>query len=479
MRQKSSFPDKLTGNYAQDLDILDRALRVRESFDIVGRDLVFAGRQAKLYLIDGFAKDAIMLKIITTLTAIQEGDLEKFPDTKSFSDRYIPYLEVSLETKVSTVIDQVLSGPLALIVQGYPEAIMIDARTYPTRSLQEPDSDRVLRGARDSFAETLVINTALIRRHIRDSRLTMQYHSVGSVSKTDVVLAYLEGRADPETVQGLAKKIDALDVKTLSMGQESLSECLIPKRWYNPFPRVRYTERPDTAAATICEGGIVLIVDGTPSIMLLPSSFFDFFQDTNDYYFPPLVGSYLRLTRYLIYLLTLFLIPVWFLMVKNPQLIPPWLSFIQVEKPNDVPIFFQLLVVELVIDCLKQASLNTPAALGGSFSVVSALILGEFAVTARWFVPEVLLYMAFVAVANFAQPSFELGYAFKLCRVALIILVQLFNLWGFVAGVILIAVLIATTPTVLGKNYLYPLIPFDGSRMLRLFVRRSMHDDNT
>ena len=427
MQQKPSFPDNLTGNYAQDLDILDRALRVRESFDIVGRDLVFAGRQAKLYLIDGFAKDAIMLKIITTLTAIQEGDLEKFPDTKSFSDRYIPYLEVSLETKVSTVVDQVLSGPLALIVQGYPEAIMIDARTYPTRSLQEPDSDRVLRGARDSFAETLVINTALIRRHIRDSRLTMQYHSVGSVSKTDVVLAYLEGRADPETVQGLAEKIDALDVKTLSMGQESLSECLIPKRWYNPFPRVRYTERPDTAAATICEGGIVLIVDGTPSIMLLPSSFFDFFQDTNDYYFPPLVGSYLRLTRYLIYLLTLFLIPVWFLLVKNPQFIPPWLSFIQVENPNDVPIFFQLLVVELVIDCLKQASLNTPAALGGSFSVVSALILGEFAVTARWFVPEVLLYMAFVAVANFAQPSFELGYAFKLCRVALIILVQLFR----------------------------------------------------
>lgn len=235
----------------------------------------------------------------------------------------------------------------------------------------------MLRGARDSFAETLVINTALIRRHIRDSRLTMQYHSVGSVSKTDVVLAYLEGRADPETVQGLAEKIDALDVKTLSMGQESLSECLIPKRWYNPFPRVRYTERPDTAAATICEGGIVLIVDGTPSIMLLPSSFFDFFQDTNDYYFPPLVGSYLRLTRYLIYLLTLFLIPVWFLLVKNPQFIPPWLSFIQVENPNDVPIFFQLLVVELVIDCLKQASLNTPAALGGSFSVVSALILRE------------------------------------------------------------------------------------------------------
>ena len=477
--QQQSFPSALTGSYEQDCHTLDRALRITESFDLVVRDLLFAGRRARLYLIDGFAKDAIMLKIITTLTAIQAADLKDFPDTKSFSDRYIPYLEVTLEKRLEPIVSQVLSGPLALLVEGYPEAILIDARTYPTRSLQEPDSDRVLRGARDSFAETLVINTALIRRHIRDPRLTMQYHSVGSVSKTDVVLAYLEGRADPETVQGLAKKIDSLQVKTLSMGQESLSECLIPRRWYNPFPRVRYTERPDAAAATICEGGIVILVDGTPSIMLLPSSFFDFFQDTNDYYFPPLVGSYLRLTRYLIYMLTLFLIPVWFVLIRNPQFIPSWLSFIQVEKSNDVPIFFQLLVVELVIDCLKQASLNTPAALGGSFSVVSALILGEFAVTARWFVPEVLLYMAFVAVANFAQPSFELGYAFKLCRVMLIVLIQLFNLWGFFGGVVLILILIATTPTVLDKGYLYPLYPFDGSRMLRLFIRRSMHDDNT
>ncbi len=479
MQQKPSLPKNLTGSYAQDCDLLDRALRINESFDIVGRNLSVGGRKARLYLIDGFAKDAIMLKIITTMTAIQQGDLDQYPDTEAFADRYIPYLEVNVEAKLETLVSQVLSGPLALLVEGYPKAILIDARTYPTRSLQEPDSDRVLRGARDSFAETLVINTALIRRHIRDPRLTMQYHSVGSVSKTDVVLAYLEGKADPQTVQGLAKKIDSLNVKTLSMGQESLSECLIPKRWYNPFPRVRYTERPDAAAATICEGGVVLIVDGTPSIMLLPSSFFDFFQDTNDYYFPPLVGSYLRLTRYIIYLLTLFLIPVWFLLIKNPQFVPPWLAFILVEKPNDVPIFMQLLVVELIIDCLKQASLNTPTSLGGSFSVVSALILGEFAVTARWFVPEVLLYMAFVAVANFAQPSFELGYAFKLCRVMLIILVQLFNVWGFAAGVLLILILIATTPTILGKNYLYPLIPFDGSRMLRLFVRRSMHDDNT
>ena len=176
------------------------------------------------------------------------------------------------------------------------------------------------------------------------------------------------------------------------MAQESLSEALLPKRWYNPFPKARYTERPDTAAATICEGGIVLLIDGTPSAILMPTALLDFFQDTNDYYFPPLVGSYLRLTRYIIYFLTLLLIPSWYLLIKNPQWIPQWLEFITIKEMNDVPIFIQLMIVELIVDCLKQASLNTPSSLGGSFSVVSALILGDFAVTARWFVPEVLLY---------------------------------------------------------------------------------------
>ena len=137
------------------------------------------------------------------------------------------------------------------------------------------------------------------------------------------------------------------------------------------------------------------------------------------------------------------------------------------------------MVVELIIDCLKQASLNTPAALGSSFSVVSALILGDFAVKARWFVPEVLLYMAFVAVANFASPSFELGYAVKLCRMMLLVVTALFNLWGYIAGIVLILVLIATTPTITGQNYLTPLIPFDGQKLIRLIVRRKMHEDNT
>lgn len=469
----------ISGSFKKDIDALSGYLRCENSFDLVKRDLNFAGKKACLFFADGLVKDETMVKIITKLSSLKEQDIADCRDAETFADRYIPYIEVECESDIEKIAANVLSGQLALVVEDISKAILIDARTYPTRSLQEPDSDRVLRGARDSFCETLIFNTALIRRHIRDTRLTMEYRSVGSVSKTDVVVCYLEGRAEKQAIDTLLRKIDSLTIKTLSMGQESLAEALLPKKWYNPFPKVRYTERPDTAAATVSEGGIVLIVDGSPSVILMPTAFFDFFQDTNDYYFPPLVGSYMRLTRYLIYLLTLLLIPTWYLLIKNPQWVPPWLDYILIEEMNKVPIFLQLMIVELIIDCLKQASLNTPTSLGGSFSVVSALILGDFAVTARWFVPEVLLYMAFVAVANFATPSFELGYALKLCRMLLICLTALFNLWGYVIGIVLIAVLIATTPTITGKSYLSPLIPFEGEKMLRLVVRRRMDDDNT
>ncbi len=475
----NKFPPPVCGRFEKDTAALRSALRCENSFDLVERGLQFAGKRASLFFTDGLVKDETMVKIITALSSLKENDISACRTAKDFSERYIPYIEVDCESHIEKIVSQVLSGQLALIIEDISEAILIDARTYPTRSLQEPDSDRVLRGARDSFCETLIFNTALIRRHIRDPRLTIEYHSVGSVSKSDVVICYFEGRADNRALKQLTQKISSLEIKTLSMGQESLTEALLPNHWYNPFPKVRYTERPDTAAASICEGGIVLIVDGSPSAILLPTAFFDFFQDTNDYYFPPLVGSYMRITRYLIYLLTLLLIPTWYLLIRNPQWVPPWLDYILIEQMNRVPIFVQLMIVELIIDCLKQASLNTPTALGGSFSVVSALILGDFAVTARWFVPEVLLYMAFVAVANFATPSFELGYALKLCRMMLIILIAIFNLWGYIGGLILIAALIAFTPTITGRSYLSPLIPFDGEKLLRLVIRRRMDNDNT
>jgi stage V sporulation protein AF len=473
------FSARMSGSLARDTATLDSLLRVDASFDLIAHDLEFAGRHARLYFVDGFAKDDTIVKLFTSLAGLKESDLDACPDAATLVARHLPYLEVDYTDSFDKMVGQVLSGPQALLIDGFAEAILIDAREYPTRSLQEPENDRVLRGARDSFSETMIVNTSLLRRHIRDPRLTIEHHTVGTVSKTDVAVVYLDGRADQQQVERLRTKLDAVSVKSLTMGQESLAEALIDRAWYNPFPKVRYTERPDAAAATVNEGGIIVITDATPSTMILPTGFFDFFQDTNDYYFPPMVGSYLRLTRYLIYFFTLMLIPTWYLLVRHPNWAISQYEFIRIDEMNSVPIFIQLLIVELIIDCLKQASLNTPSALGNSFSTVAALILGEFAVSAHWFVEQVLLYMGFVAVSNFAQPSFELGYALKLCRIMLLVLIAVFDVWGYVLGLLLILLLIATTPTITGESYLAPLIPYNGKRLRRLILRQRISPDNS
>ena len=211
--------------------------------------------------------------------------------------------------------------------------------------------------------------------------------------------------------------------------------------------------------------------------MVLPSTIFDFMQETNDYYLPPLTGTYIKLVRYAVFGLTLLLTPLWYLITQNPELTPEWLIFVLPENEAKIPIIAQLFLVEFIIDALRLASMNTPDMLANSLSVVGGLILGDFAVSIGWLMPEVILYMAFVAIANFTQRSYELGYAFKFMRMLLLLLTALFAVWGFLGGLLLIAILLATNKTANGKrHYLYPLIPFNGKALASLVFRVKKKD---
>lgn len=453
-------------------------MRLSESFDLVGRDIMIDKTNAKLYFVDGFCKDEIMVKIMVNFMQATQKDLRQSENIREFANRFIPYVETDVVSTPDAFIKSVLSGGIGLIIEGFTDAVIIDARTYPVRSVDEPENDRVLRGPHDGFVETLVFNSALIRRRIRDVNLTMEIHTVGKKSKSDVVVCFMNGKVNQKALDTVRKKIDSISINSLTMSQQSLVECLVTKQRFNPLPKVRYTERPDAAAASVLEGSIVIITDNSPSAMIIPSGIFDFLQDTNDYYLSPLVGSYLRIIRMLIFSLTLLLTPVWFLLIRNPEYIPHWLDFIRIEEPNSVPIVAQLFIVELVIDTIRLASFNTPNALSSSFGIIGALVLGEFAVSAGWFVSEVVLYMAFVAMTNFAQPSFELGYAFKLYRMMLIALTAIFNLWGFLAGIVIIILELAFNKTVSEQSYLYPLIPFNGKALSNLLLRRGITEEN-
>lgn len=463
---------ELSTRYTENIEYFDAALRINENFDLVKRRILIGSDEITFYCVDGFVKGDTLQKLflhLISLEALPHGE----EAAQEFADRHIPYIELELTNSADTVLSKVLGGSVAIFGSTFEgKCILVDAKSYPQRSTAEPESDRVMRGSRDGFVETLKHNVTLIRRRIRDPNLAVVKKAIGDKSPTDVALLYINGVADPEYVHHVSEMLDNIKTTSLTMGHESLAECLIKNRWYNPFPKMRSTERPDTAAAQLLEGNVIILCDNSPEAMMLPTSIFDFLQEADDYYFPPFTGTYLRILRHLIFWLTLFLTPLWYLMVKNAAYLPPWLAFIVPTSKGEIPLLLQMLMAELAIDGLKLASMNTPNILTNSFSVVAGIILGDFAIKVGWLTPEVILYMAFVAIANFTQPSYELGYAFKFMRMLLLVLVGLFNIWGFVFGSVLIIVLIASNKTVNGKrSYLYPLIPFDRRAMIRLLTR--------
>ena len=459
----------ISRNIDENIQYFHKKLAVDRNFDIIYRVVNICGRKSCLYMVDGFAKDEIVQKVLQTIMA---GSSEEMPDTAhELSKRMIPYGEIGLAKDVDTAVKQLLMGITILFVDGYDQAITIDCRTYPIRSVEEPDKDRVLRGSRDGFVETLVFNTALIRRRIRDPQLIHEITQVGSSSSTDIAICYMQDRVDQELLDTIKARMKNLKVDALTMNQESLAECIFPHKWYNPFPKFKYSERPDTAAACILEGSIVIMVDNSPAAMILPSSIFDIIEEANDYYFPPITGTYLRFSRMLAFLLAVFLTPLFLLLVNHPELLPNHLKFILPKDPVNVAFIWQFLILEFAVDGLKLAAVNTPNMLTTPLSVIAGLIIGDFAASSGWFNPECMLYMAFVVLANYTQTSMELSYALKFMRLILLILTQIFGVWGFIAGTILVIAAIVGNRTIAGKNYLYPLVPFNGKEVLRRFFR--------
>lgn len=443
---------KVTASIMENVAYVNQILPVQDSFDIIQKDMVIGGRSASFFFIDGFMKDEPMMKIMDAFLGVQEDDMPK--SATGFSRKCVPYVEVDVIVDFDQVFRNVLSGVTCLFIDGYEACIAIDCRTYPARGVEEPDKDKSLRGSRDGFVETIVFNTALMRRRIRDPHLVMQMLEIGSSSRTDVAICYMSDRVDKELLKNVTNRLKQIEVEDLRMNQQSLAECLFKRKWFNPFPKFKFTERPDTSAACLLEGKVVILVDNSPSAMILPTSILDIIEEANDYYFPTLTGIYLKISRALISLMTVCLTPIFLLLMQNINWVPEAFSFIIVKEAVNIPLIFQLLMLELAIDGLRLAAMNTPSMLSTPLSVIAGLVMGEFSVKSGWFNSEVMLYMAFVAVANYTQPNFELGYALKFMRLLWLVLTSLFNWVGFLIGFGIIICSICFNKTLSGRSYL-------------------------
>ncbi len=490
------------------LAIFRKELPIGESFDLLERKLIIGGRRASVFFVDGLHDSDKALQLFKYLLAVRTESMTGITSSEEFLERNLPFMEAEI-ADVNTAITKLYTGLVPLIVEGLDKIIIMDARSYPARAVEEPEKEKTLRGAKDGFTETLMANIGLIRRRIRDKNLIFKAYNVGSVGKNDVSLVYMKDRADMDFVARMDRALSKLDTEAkplngseaatteagkatrsenggkgkaatatdsaLTVSDQSLLEKLLREfgagSGINPFPRVRYSQRPDVIAAHINEGKLAIIVDNSPTVMLVPTGIFEFFQDVDDYYFPPLTGNYFRFIKLLNFFVILFLTPVYYLIAEYDEFTPRILSFFVPESDFAIPIFWQLMLLEIAVDGLKLASLNTPDSLGASLSVIGALILGEFSVESGWFIPQTILCMAVVALAAFTQPSIEFSYAMKFCRIIMLIAAYSFGAWGLAAATFAVFVLMGSTKTLTGGSYLYPLIPFDAKILKRLIFR--------
>lgn len=460
----------LSRRLEENLEVLGKELGEGESFDVLVRRFRIAGRDAALLFLDGFAKDLVMRGVMEFLLETERSDVVPHVIQDLMEER-LTFIEAETVSVLRDVVNQVLAGPLALLIDGERDAIIVDAREYPSRNPEEPDLERVLRGSRDGFVETIVFNTALIRRRVRDPSLRAETFQVGKRSRTDVCVVYLKSLANLELVDEVKRRIRRIEIDGIPMAEKTVEEFIVDKyHWWNPFPVVRYTERPDVAAVHLFEGHVLVIVDTSPSVMVLPATMFHHVQHAEEFRENVLIGVYVRWVRLLGMLFAWLGTPLWLLLATQPELLPRALRFIGAQEPGRVPLGLQFIVAEVAVDLIRIALIHTPNALATSLGFIGALLLGEMAIEIGLFAAETVIYVAVAAIGTFATPSMEFAQAVRVFRLLFVTLVFLAGPAGLAAGVLLNVLILLKTRS-FGVPYTWPLLPLDLAALRSVLVR--------
>jgi stage V sporulation protein AF len=455
---------------------LTEVMGLGTSFDVTFREMSFGGHKTALLCLSGFTNTDVADEILKRLTYLTSENLSASV-LSSFMNEYVPHIQVEEGNSLSESIEKVLEGLSVLFIEGENKVIIMDTRSYPSRSPDEPSIDRVVRGARDGFTETLLSNISLVRRRIRDPGLKYEIFQVGRRTQTDVCVAYIDDIVDKTQVKSVIDKITNIDIDGIPLADKQLEEAIIGGGW-NPYPMVRYSERPDIVASNLLEGRVVIFVDTSPIVIVLPTTFFDLCQHAEENRQTPFMGTYLRWVRFIGIFASMFLLPLWMLLVIHPELKPPVLDFIGPQKNARIPIFGQFLIVELGVDLLRMAAVHTPTPLGSAMGLIAAILVGDIAVKSGLFVNEVVLYMAVASIGMFATPSYELGLANRIVRLVLLVAVAAFQVPGFMIGTTLLIIFL-TTHRSYNSSYMWPFIPFNAKAMSEILVRKPFLSSKT
>ncbi len=461
---------KISKKLGENLQVIKDVVDGPKTFDFINRDFKIGHKDVSLIFIDGLTNGSLVNRIMEYLMDTKPEDLS-VDVVKKLLERRITIHEVSVVDNIDDLMSEVLAGPQALLIEGEDKAIIIDARTWMSRGPSEPELEKSTRGPEDGFVETMLFNLQMIRRRIRDPKLRAEALRVGKRSQNDVSIVYIEDIADSSLVDEIRDKIKDIDIDGLPLADRTIEDFLTGEA-FSPLPKVRYSNRPDIVTSSILEGKICILVDNSPTTLILPATFFDHTQNMEEYRQSTIPGTYLTLLRFASVFFSLLVPPLWLLLAYQPEWLPQGLSFIGVIEMGEIPIGIQFILASFGIDLVRMASIQTPSSLATSLGLIGALMLGEFAVKVGVFSPETILYMAIAGISNFVIPGFEFALTIKLLRLVLIVAVIYFRLYGLIFGVLAVFLLFALSNS-FGIPYLWPLIPFNWKALKTYIIRQS------
>ena len=424
-----------------------------------------ASRSVTVCYIDGMTRTERLNDYVLRPLA-QDAMLSSVPEGRIFEllEQGALYAQdAKRETELDSVALALVNGSCALFLPGRMDALVIPVATEEKRSVGEPENEPSLKGARDSFVESVRTNTSLVRRRLRAPELHVREFIVGRQSLTPVDLVWLDGIADPDVVAQLAEGLNRLDIDGVEAAG-NLEEYLTPAA-STPFPLLASTQRPDRFCQGLLEGRVGLLADGIPLGWLAPGTIDQFFKTGQDRAYHWMAASALMLIRYLCTALTLLLPGLYIALVTyHPEAIPVKLALSIVSAKQEVPFstIFEVLIMLLSFEVIQEAGLRLPGPIGTTVSILGGLVVGNAAVEARIVSPAVLIAVAIAGVAGYTQPSQDFGNALRLWRFLLAILASFGGLFGLGLGIAALLFHLARLET-FGVPYLAPFTTGPGS----------------
>jgi spore germination protein len=455
-----------------------------DSNDIVIREFVLGtkGVSAALLYVDGLINKDLVCNNVLESVMIQvrqveaggEGDLSHTELFSLLERRGISMLEVKTSNDFDRIFLAALSGEAILFLDGVNNALVISARGWEHRTVQEPQTQTLIRGPRLGFTETLRVNTSLLRRYLRDPNLKLKTIYIGRRSKTEVCVAYLETIANPTIVDEVNKRLATIDVDAVM--ESGYIEQHIQEDWLSPFPQLQSTERPDHVVLALLQGKVAILIDNTPFALMVPVTVNDFFISPEDYYERWTISTLVRLIRYLASFMALILPALYIALVSfHPEMIPTKLVLSLAAGREGVPLsaFLEALVMLVSFELLREAGIRLPGPIGQTIGIVGGLIVGQAAVAASIVSPLMIIVIAFTGISSFAIPNYSMAIALRILTLPLMIFSAVLGLYGFIMGLFLIGGHLAALKS-FGVPLLSPFSPLSTRDLRDTLFRHSL-----